>query len=117
MWEKIEEAYKALLLIETIVKPIEVKGDRSKSVLFNACILAKELKKLDEMKRWKVMSEVWVELLSYAASHCRANTHAEQFNKGGELVTFVWLLMTQLGLGDQFQVEAGHARAKLLVQK
>ena len=117
MQEKIWEACAALLLIETVVKPIEVKGDRSKSVLFDACILAKELKKLNERKRWKVMSEVWVELLSYAASHCRANTHAQQFSKGGELVTFVWLLMTQLGLGDQFRVEAGHARAKLLVEK
>ena len=117
MQEKIWEACAALLLIETVVKPIEVKGDRSKSVLFDACILAKELKKLNERKRWNVMSEVWVELLSYAASHCRANTHAQQFSKGGELVTFVWLLMTQLGLGDQFRVEAGHARAKLLVEK
>ena len=63
------------------------------------------------------MSEVWVELLSYAASQCGANTHVQQLSKGGELVTFVWLLMTQLGLGDQFRVEAGHARAKLLVEK
>ena len=115
--EKIKRACAELLLIETVVKPVEVKGDRSKSVLFDACILAKELKGMDERKRWKVMSEVWVELLSYAATHCRANTHAQQFSKGGELVSFVWLLMTQLGLGDQFRVEAGHARAKLLVQK
>ena len=118
MREKIvEEACKALLLIETVVKPIEVKGDRSKSVLFDACILAKELKKMDERKRWKVMSEVWVELLSYAASQCGANTHVQQLSKGGELVTFVWLLMTQLGLGDQFRVETGHARPKMLVHK
>ncbi|KAJ9671772.1 hypothetical protein PVL29_025470 [Vitis rotundifolia] len=117
MREKIEEACAALLLIETVVKPIEVKGDRSKSVLFDACILAKELKKLNERKRWKVISEVWVELLSYAASQCGANTHVQQLSKGGELVTFVWLLMTQLGLGDQFRVETGHARPKMLVQK
>lgn len=63
------------------------------------------------------MSKVWVELLSYAASHCRANTHAQQLSKGGELITFVWLLMAHFGLGEQFRIQEGHARAKLIVTK
>ena len=63
------------------------------------------------------MSKVWVELLSYAASHCRANAHAQQLSKGGELITFVWILMAHFGLGEQFRIEAGHARAKLIVGK
>ena len=106
-----------LLSVETVVKPIEVKGDRSKSVLFDACMLAKDLEKLNEKKRWEIMSKVWVELLSYAASHCRASAHAQQLSKGGELITFTWLLMAHFGLGDQFRIEEGHARAKLIVTK
>ena len=85
------------------MKLAHVKGDRSKSVLFDACILAKELGKLEGQKRWGLMSEVWVELLSYAARHCKANAHVAQLSKGGELITFVWLLMAHLGIGVHFQ--------------
>ncbi|KAL2536794.1 hypothetical protein Fot_18185 [Forsythia ovata] len=100
--------------VNTVVKPNEVKGDRSKSVLFDACILARDLKDMADEKRWKIMSKVWVELMSYAASHCRPNAHAQQLSRGGELIVFVWLLMAHFGLGDQFRIEAGHARAKLM---
>ncbi|OWM77567.1 uncharacterized protein LOC116209132 [Punica granatum] len=116
--EKMKKACKKVLDVNTDVRPIAVKGDRSKSVLFDASILAKELKKLDnQMDKWKVMCKVWVELLSYAASHCRADTHAHVLSKGGEFVTVVWLLMAHLGIGEQFQINEGHARAKLMVGK
>ncbi|CAL5393281.1 unnamed protein product [Camellia sinensis] len=89
------------------------RGDRSKSILFDACLLAKELNKLESEFKWQIMSKVWVELLAYAATHC--GIHAQQLSKGGELTTFVWLLVAHFGLGEQFRVEAGHARAKLVV--
>ncbi|KAH6784851.1 hypothetical protein C2S52_009810 [Perilla frutescens var. hirtella] len=109
-----KQACDKLLAVKTVVKPNEVKGDRSKSLLFDACILANDLKKLSEDKRWEMMSRVWVELLSYGASRCRASDHARQLSHGGEFITFVWLLMVHFGLGEQFRIEAGHARAKLL---
>ncbi|XP_075658689.1 uncharacterized protein LOC142628487 [Castanea sativa] len=46
--------------------------------------LAKELNSLDK-QRWMVMSKVWVELLSYAASRSRGNGHVQQLSKGGNI--------------------------------
>ncbi|PWA34753.1 hypothetical protein CTI12_AA614700 [Artemisia annua] len=109
-----------ILLVSTEVPPVTVKGDRSKSLLFDGCILAKKLMKIEKdhgLDKWLILSKVWVELLCYAASHSRANTQAAQVSKGGELVTIVWLLMTHFGLGDQFQINEGQARAKLIVGK
>ncbi|XP_024982896.1 uncharacterized protein LOC112519143 [Cynara cardunculus var. scolymus] len=110
-----------ILKVETEVPPATVKGDRSKSLLFDGCILAKKLmnieKKNKSLDKWLIISKVWVELLCYAASHSRANSQAAQVSRGGELVTIVWLLMAHLGLGDQFQINEGQARAKLIVGK
>jgi hypothetical protein len=80
-----------------------VKGNsKSKSVLFDGCIPAKQLIKNLGEDKWMVMSRVWVELMSYAAIKCLPNVHAQQPSRGGELLTFVWLLMNHLGLGTQF---------------
>ncbi|MQL82377.1 hypothetical protein Taro_014861 [Colocasia esculenta] len=136
------DACKMLLSVTTdVAKPSDVKGDRSKSVLFDGCILAKRLMKLkvsaeapkagagapaeesgalEEMEkklRWDVIAKVWVELLSYAACHCRGMDHARKLSTGGELLNLVWLLMAQLGLGEQFRTETGEARAKLVFNK
>ncbi|XP_030533671.2 uncharacterized protein LOC115743153 [Rhodamnia argentea] len=113
--EEHKQASDYILKVKTTVRPVDVKGDRSKSVLFDASWLAKELRRYEDQK-WKIMSKVWVELLSYAASHCTATAHAHQLSKGGELATFVWLLMAHFGLGEQFQISEGHARAKLIVK-
>lgn len=48
---------------------------------------------------WKLMSQVWVEIMCYAAINCRSIVHAQQPSQGGQLLTFVWLLMNHLGLG------------------
>ena len=92
-----------------------MKGDRYKSILFDACMLAKELDKLKTELKWKVTSKVWVELLSYAASRSGANSHIQQLSRGGELLTFVRLLMAQLGLREAWAESC--TRAKLIVGK
>uniref|UniRef100_A0A7N2L3D9 Uncharacterized protein n=1 Tax=Quercus lobata TaxID=97700 RepID=A0A7N2L3D9_QUELO len=73
--------YQRILDVDTSFKPAHVKGNISKSALFDASTLAKELKKLGT-QRWEVTSKVWVELLSYAASRSRGNGHVQQLSKG-----------------------------------
>ncbi|GLT87722.1 hypothetical protein SLE2022_057880 [Rubroshorea leprosula] len=81
--------------------PGEQESDLNNSVLFTAAKLAKELKKSESIP-WESMSKVWVQLMCIAALSCRPNVHAQQPSKGGELLTFIWLLMNHLGFGTYF---------------
>ncbi|XP_021803967.1 uncharacterized protein LOC110748275 [Prunus avium] len=94
------EACEKINAVEAKFRSAAVKG-KSKSVLFDACFLVKQLEKV-EADQWELMSRVWVELLSYASIKCRPIVHAQQPSRGGELLTFTWLLMNHLGLGTQF---------------
>ncbi|KAK3032609.1 hypothetical protein RJ639_036569 [Escallonia herrerae] len=109
-------ACKKLLSVNTIGRSTAVKGGKSKSVLFDACILAKQLLEL-EQSRWKLMCKVWVELMSYAAINCRPTVHADQPSRGGELLTFIWLMMTHLGLGKQYHEQVSLGKMKMIVGK
>ncbi|BAT88910.1 hypothetical protein VIGAN_05255600 [Vigna angularis var. angularis] len=114
---KMKKACDALHSVSVEYEPSAVKGDRSKSLLFDACKLASVIRRLDGTNKWRLMAEVWVELLSYAAANCIPITHVQQLSKGGEFLSIVWLLMTHLGLAKQFQIKEGHARAKLVVSE
>lgn len=81
-----------------------VWGGRSKSVLLEACRLAQSLQQLGNEERWEMVSNVWVEMLGYAANNCRGYYHAQQLQEGGELLTHVWLLMSHLGITQQFEL-------------
>ncbi|KAL7619324.1 hypothetical protein Lser_V15G04482 [Lactuca serriola] len=120
-WDQ-KNACMKILDVPTDVPPVTISGDRSKSLLFDSCILAKDLMGIEEKdpsenNKWLIISKVWVELLCYGASHARANTLADQVSKGGELITIVWLLIAHFGLGDQYPINEGKARAKLIVGK
>ncbi|XP_021749467.1 uncharacterized protein LOC110715205 isoform X1 [Chenopodium quinoa] len=104
-------ARQRLLTIKTNILPGDIKGDRSKSVLFDACRLAKYLQNRDW--KWKIIVGVWVEMLVYAASQCRSDHHAQELAQGGELLTHVWLLLAHVGLSEHFRISEGHARVVL----
>ncbi|XP_062093586.1 uncharacterized protein LOC133799600 [Humulus lupulus] len=113
-----EKACERVIKVDTSVKPAWVKGTKSQSVLFDACRLGKELQKVESEKKWMLVFQVWVELLSYAACQCRAKPHLTLLGTGGELVTYVWLLMAHFGIGEHLYVtdQDHHAQAKLLLR-
>ena len=114
LWQH-STACEKILQTTTQYRPAAVKGNKSKSVLFDANILAEQLRSVEN--QWKLMSRVWVELLSYAAINCRPIVHAQQLGKGGELLTFTWLLMCHLGFGTQFYEQEQHAGKKMVATK
>ncbi|KAB5525228.1 hypothetical protein DKX38_022977 [Salix brachista] len=54
-------------------------------------------------KRWEMIEEVWMEMLTYAATHCPWKEHAHALRRGGELLTHVSFLMLHLGLSQQYE--------------
>ncbi|POO02152.1 hypothetical protein TorRG33x02_019360 [Trema orientale] len=102
-----ELACRRILGVNTELEPMFLKGDSDKSVLFYGSILAKKMDNKLKEKKWKLMSQVWVEMLSYAAGHCGPTSHAQLLSKGGELISYVWLLMIHFGIAGQFQTTAG----------
>ncbi|KAF7849222.1 hypothetical protein BT93_L1069 [Corymbia citriodora subsp. variegata] len=63
----------------------------------NEGLLLAHLLAADEESKWETMSDTWLWLLKYAAINIKGETHVQVLSKGGELVTFVWLLMAHLG--------------------
>ncbi|KAK7333528.1 hypothetical protein VNO80_30303 [Phaseolus coccineus] len=108
------EACKALTAENVDYELAALKEDRSKSLLFDACKLTAVINGLRGINKWKLIAQVWVELLSYAAANCTPITHVQQLSKGGEFLSLVWLLMIHLGLAKQFQIK-DHSRAKLVI--
>ncbi|XP_073265999.1 uncharacterized protein [Populus alba] len=93
----------------TMLKEIREQREE-KSALLDGCMLAMSLQSLESSesldgwpneKKWEMISEVWVEMLMYAASHSVWKEHVHALARGGELLTHVCLLMAHLGLSKQ----------------
>lgn len=114
---KEEDACRKLLKEEVTVVAIKYKGYRSQSILIHAKKVAKDLSSLSPSKRWRLVSAVWVEMLCFAAIHCKGNVHTKHLPGGGELLTHVWLLIAHLGMGEQYSREADSGTPTMIVRK
>ncbi|KAG2570648.1 uncharacterized protein LOC120639749 [Panicum virgatum] len=55
-------------------------------------------KKAGDDKMWAVIQGVWVEMLCFSAGRCRGYLHAKSLGKGGEYLSYVWLLLSYMGM-------------------
>ncbi|KAL9398036.1 hypothetical protein Peur_006997 [Populus x canadensis] len=114
---------KLLESLSTMLNKIEEQVEGEMSALLDGCMLAVSLQSLETQdgwsndKKWEMISEVWVDMLMYAASHCRWKEHVHALSQGGVLLTHVCLLMAHLGLSKQCRPQVSEqlaARAKRL---
>ncbi|KAJ6991946.1 uncharacterized protein [Populus alba] len=107
----------------TMLKEINEQDEGEMSALLDGCMLGLSLQSLEAQdgwsndKKWEMISEVWVDMLMYAASHSVWKEHVHALARGGELLTHVCLLMAHLGLSKQCRPEVSEqlaARAKRL---
>ncbi|KAK3437841.1 hypothetical protein EUGRSUZ_C02523 [Eucalyptus grandis] len=78
-------------------------------VLLDVQKLVVNLRRMDN--KWEIISNIWVEMLCYAAYNCQQHDHAKLLRKGGELITHVWLL---LGVSHDRQLRYGVPETSLL---
>ncbi|KAJ6921676.1 hypothetical protein NC652_015569 [Populus alba x Populus x berolinensis] len=99
--------YELLRSPSTMLNEIREQDQGENSALLDGCMLAMSLQSSETQdgwpneKKWEMISEGWVEMLMYAASHCGWKEHADALARGGELLTHVCLLMAHLGLSKQ----------------
>ncbi|GJN03939.1 hypothetical protein PR202_ga21439 [Eleusine coracana subsp. coracana] len=82
--------------------------DSISPLLREACRLAEALMQIrDDKGRWKLIEGVWVEMLCYYASRCRGYLHAKMLGHERELLSYVWLLLSHMGMetvADRFHM-------------
>ncbi|OEL25706.1 hypothetical protein BAE44_0013275 [Dichanthelium oligosanthes] len=97
-------------------------GTNASGLFHDAWALAHELmedgKKSDdgEVKMWRVIRGVWVEMLCFAAGRCSGYLHAKSLGTGGEFLSYVWLLREYMGmetLADTMQRPSDSASPEL----
>lgn len=74
---------------------VKLSGD----VVQQGAILSKKLmNNLDEEHRWKILANVWVDLLVHIAPSSNAEAHTKYLESGGEFVTLIWALFCHCGI-------------------
>ncbi|CAL4911161.1 unnamed protein product [Urochloa decumbens] len=62
--------------------------------------LGQQLMDMDDCSygRWKIMADLWVEMLQLVAQSDNATAHTEHLAKGGEFVTHIWAFLSNAGI-------------------
>ncbi|KAJ1700842.1 hypothetical protein LUZ63_000621 [Rhynchospora breviuscula] len=76
-----------------------IMSDKEKTIVRLSAKLGKELiETLDEAARWKVLAEVWADLLVYMAPNSNVDAQKKCLETGGEFITHVWALLSHAGI-------------------
>ncbi|KAL6844572.1 hypothetical protein ACP4OV_025231 [Aristida adscensionis] len=85
-------------LTQMIIAEVQSAEDSREGFVKNAHALAEALLSLGDEKMWKVIQGVWVEKLCFSAARCRGYLHAKSLGTGAELLNYIWLLMSYMGM-------------------
>ncbi|GAB4846495.1 hypothetical protein Ancab_025500 [Ancistrocladus abbreviatus] len=86
-------------------------GEHAETILPKGAKLGKRLINEigDEAKRWKVLVDLWAELLVFLAPSDNVRAHAEYLANGGEFITHIWALLTHAGILKRHDSQAHNA--------
>jgi hypothetical protein len=76
----------------------EQRPSAEKGFIHDAWKISKVLLALGDEKMWEVIEGVWVEMLCFSASRCRGYLHVKSMGSGIELLTYVWFLLSRMGM-------------------
>ncbi|KAF8694596.1 hypothetical protein HU200_038125 [Digitaria exilis] len=93
--EEINKGKEENLTKEQIKKAMEMERNMEKMKEKQLMI---DAKKAGDDKMWAVIQGVWVEMLCFSAGRCRGYLHAKSLGQGGEYLSYVWLLLSYMGM-------------------
>ncbi|KAJ3680005.1 hypothetical protein LUZ60_016283 [Juncus effusus] len=75
-------------------------ADEGQEIVEKGAELARYLmeKKPDDVERWKLMADVWSELILFLAPSGATSGHLEKLSSGGEFITHLWTLLYHAGI-------------------
>ncbi|KAL6601570.1 hypothetical protein ACP70R_044790 [Stipagrostis hirtigluma subsp. patula] len=113
-------------LAQKIIEKVKQQHGSHEGLIQDAWALSERLLEMnDGEKMWKVIEGVWVEMLCFSAGRCRGYLHGKSLGDGGELLNYVWLLLSYMGmetLAEKLQradlpIEGGNTDATPLSSK
>ncbi|TVU40148.1 hypothetical protein EJB05_13598, partial [Eragrostis curvula] len=83
-----------------------VQPDPHQEILKEGTRLGEILHKMPEsVNKWKLLAELWVELLLSVAPSDNVPSHVQKLANGGELITHLWALLTHAGVVQRRTIE------------
>ncbi|GLU15512.1 hypothetical protein SLE2022_319930 [Rubroshorea leprosula] len=113
-WEKVLKDTSEETQLILVRSSVSNENDASREILSAKIEKREDLKMLSTVEErfltainnkaaipWNELRREWVKKMCYAALRCRPSVHAQQPSKGGELLTFIWLCMTNFTMAYQ----------------
>uniref|UniRef100_A0A0D3HIQ9 DUF4220 domain-containing protein n=1 Tax=Oryza barthii TaxID=65489 RepID=A0A0D3HIQ9_9ORYZ len=91
--------YNKLMGIALQATPSSVDEKLKMNILQQGVTLAKDLIGMkDDEACWKILAEVWADLLVHIAPSWNASDHKNNLESGGEFITLIWALLWHCGI-------------------